>query len=193
LALTADVAAGKLGSGTDVAAGEPGSGAGVTAVGDDLDHIRDLARTARRELRAVVDDLRPADLARDGLTVTLGKHLDMVGRACQVKIMTHLDGLDVLPDETQRALLRITQEAVHNAVRHGRPSRIEVRAGREGAGFTLRIRDDGHGFDPLADTGSGRKMGLVSMRDRAATVGGRLELQSARGHGTEVVVRIAGG
>jgi signal transduction histidine kinase len=180
LALTADVAVDSLGAG------------GPANVRDQLGQIRTLARTARRELRAVVDDLRPADLARDGLAATLAKHLDMVGRAFDVVVATHLHDLDALPDQTQRALLRITQEAVHNAVRHGRPSHIEVRTGRHDGEMTLRIRDDGDGFDPPAATGQGRTMGLVSMRDRAATVGGRFELRSAPGEGTEIVVRIPG-
>ena len=180
LALTADVAVDSLGAG------------GPANMRDQLGQIRTLARTARRELRAVVDDLRPADLARDGLAATLAKHLDMVGRAFDVVVAAHLHDLDALPDQTQGALLRITQEAVHNAVRHGRPSHIEVRTGRHDGEMTLRIRDDGDGFDPPAATGQGRTMGLVSMRDRAATVGGRFELRSAPGEGTEIVVRIPG-
>lgn len=180
LALTADVA-------VDVVAqdGDP------SAVKAELDQIRALARTARRELRAVVDDLRPADLAHDGLTATLGKHLEMVGRAWPVAITAHLDGLEGLPDDTERALLRIAQEAVHNAVRHARPSAVTVQSGRRDGELVLRVRDDGDGFDPPTDTARGRTMGLVSMRERAATVGGRFELHSTRGEGTEVVVRIA--
>lgn len=179
LALTADVAADALAADDTAAAAE------------DLDQIRSLARTARRELRAVVDDLRPPDLARDGLTSTLTKHLDMVGRTWDVDISADLDDLDVLPDATERALLRITQEAVHNAVRHGRPSHIAVRAGREDAQIVLRIDDDGSGFDPPAGGTRGRTMGLASMRDRAAAVGGQFALRSAPGAGTNIVVRIA--
>jgi signal transduction histidine kinase len=181
LALTADVAVDAVGS---------GDGA---ALKNQLDQIRTLARTARRELRALVDDLRPADLARDGLAATLAKHLDMVGRAFDVEIAVHLDDLDALPDQTQSALLRITQEAVHNAVRHGRPSRVEVHTGRNDGEMVLRICDDGVGFDPPAAVGRGRTMGLVSMRDRAVTLGGRFELRSGPGEGTEIVVRIPGG
>jgi signal transduction histidine kinase len=176
LALTADLAADSAGAGDR------------SAVREHLDQIRSLARTARRELRALVDDLRPADLARDGLVETLRKYLDMVARAGDVVVAAQLDDVDDLPDQTQRAVLRITQEAVHNAVRHGRPSHIEVRADRHDSEMVLRIRDDGAGFDRRADTG--RTMGLVSMRDRAVTVGGRFELHSARGEGTEIVVRI---
>jgi signal transduction histidine kinase len=182
LALSADVAADSLASGADGA-----------AVAEELDRIRDLARTARRELRAAVDDLRPADLARDGLTATLAKHLDMVGRTRDVEITSDLQDLDALPDETERALLRIAQEAVHNAVRHGRPEHITVQTARDNGTVALTIRDDGRGFDPRSQTTRGRTMGLASMRDRAAAVGGRFELRSAPGEGTEIVVRIADG
>jgi signal transduction histidine kinase len=177
LALTADVAAGRLGS------DEPVAG--------ELDQIRQLARTARRELRAVVDDLRPPDLAGDGLAVTLTKHLHMVERAWNVTVSADLRDLDALPDEVERALLRITQEAVHNAVRHGAPSHIAVRTGREDGRIVLTICDDGRGFDPRADTTRGRRMGLASMRDRAVALGGHLALRPAHGEGTEIVVRIA--
>ena len=182
LALTADLAAESMAA---------GDGARGRKQRDHLDQVRSLARTARRELRALVDDLRPADLARDGLAATLRKYLDMVGRSGDVVVAAQLDDVDDLPDQTQRAVLRITQEAVHNAVRHGRPSRIDVHAARHDGEMVLRIRDDGEGFDRPADTG--RTMGLVSMRERAVTVGGRFELHSARGEGTEIVVRIPGG
>jgi signal transduction histidine kinase len=178
LALSADVAADHLGQG------------GNAAVRGDLDQIRDLARTARHELRALVDDLRPADLERDGLVATLTKQLDMAQRAWNVAIDTELGDLTELPGTTEHALLRITQEAVHNALRHGSPSKVHVRAGRVRGEIVLRIDDDGVGFDPRASGRQGRTMGLVSMRDRAHGVGGRLELHSAPGEGTHITVRI---
>lgn len=177
LALTADVAADALPADPRAAAGE-------------LDQIRRLARQARQELRGVVEDLRPADLAGDGLAVALRKHLDMVRRAFDTKITAELHGLDNLTDDVELALLRIAQEAVHNAVRHGRPSRIEVLTGRDDARLRLRVHDDGVGFDPVAATTRGRHMGLVSMRDRAAAVGGQFDVRSTSGEGTEVVVTI---
>ena len=175
----------------DVAADHIGSDGHAAAVREDLDQIRDLARTARRELRAVVDDLRPADLARDGLVATLTKHLDMVRRAWDVAVDVRVDDLTGLAGETEHALLRIAQEAVHNAVRHGEPSQVSVEARRTGSEIVLRVDDDGVGFDPPVDTGRGRTMGLVSMRDRAHGVGGRFELRSAPGAGTHITVRIA--
>lgn len=179
LALTADIAADHLGP------------AGDAAVRGDLEQIRHLARTARQELRALVDDLRPADLARDGLIATLTKQLDMAQRAWNVAIDTEIGDLTGLPGTTEHALLRITQEAVHNALRHGSPSKVQVQAGRVGHEIVLRIDDDGTGFDPPASDQRGRTMGLVSMRDRAHGVGGRLELHSAPGRGTHITVRIA--
>lgn len=185
LALTADVAADHLAAG----AARAGDGAN-DALRADLDQIRGLARTARRELRAVVVDLRPADLANDGLVATLTKHLDMVQRAWDVTVDTRFGDLRALPSDIEVALLRIAQEAVHNAVRHGTPSRISVFVGRDGDGVVLQVDDDGAGFDPPSDTGRGRTMGLVSMRDRAGAVGGLFELRSAPGQGTRVIMRV---
>ena len=174
----------------DLAAEHVGTVATPDALRRDLDQIRDLARTARRELRAVVDDLRPADLARDGLIATLAKHLGMVARAWRVEVEARLDDLPELPAERAHALLRIVQEAVHNAVRHGAPERVCVTATREDGDLVVRVADNGRGFDPRVGT-RGRTMGLGSMRERARRAGGRLELRSAPGEGTDVTVRIS--
>lgn len=155
-----------------------------------LDQIRALARTARRELRAVVEDLQPPDLATDGLTVTLRKHLDMVRRSSGLDVSADLQGLDDLPDAVDRALLRIVQEAVHNAVRHADATRVTVSAGRVDGGVVLCVGDDGHGFDPTAVETRGRHLGLASMRDRAAAVGGTLTLDTGSGRGTRIEVRV---
>ncbi len=158
-----------------------------------LDQIRELSRTARRELRAVVGDLQPPDLHRDGLATTLRKHLDMVRRASGVPIAVTLAGLDGLPDEIDRAVLRIVQEAVHNAVRHGAPKRIDVSTVHTAGTVTVRIHDDGDGFDPVAPATGGGHLGLASMRDRAAAVGGRFTISSTVGDGTRIEVVLPDG
>jgi signal transduction histidine kinase len=91
-----------------------------------------------------------------------------------------------LPWYVRNGLVRIAMEAVVNATRHGRAHsiRISLEAGRK---VRLRILDDGDGFDPEV---VGRGFGLVTMRERAESVGGRLSIRSAPGTGTEVEVTV---
>ena len=87
------------------------------------------------------------------------------------------------------ALLRISREAIANAVRHGRARTISVQL-REGESVWLRVTDDGDGFD-LSAPRSSQSFGLTSMRERAESLGGRFEISSTPGAGTtiEVVVQ----
>jgi signal transduction histidine kinase len=86
-------------------------------------------------------------------------------------------------------LFRIAQEAVTNAVRHGRPTRIDINAAYDDSQVALTIADDGCGFDaeavpnPVADS---EHFGLLTMRERAERVGGALRIESAPGSGTTV-------
>jgi signal transduction histidine kinase len=100
--------------------------------------------------------------------------------------------LDLIPDvrlsaARAEALIRIACEAVTNAARHGRVSRVSVELERRGAGVRLRISDKGLGFDVGAPGGG---FGLVSMRERARSVGGELLVSSTPGHGSQVEVAV---
>lgn len=95
---------------------------------------------------------------------------------------THLD------PEPRRQTYLILKEALNNAARHAGATRVAIAATADADALTIRIRDDGRGFvapPPVADHG-GR--GLASMRDRAARMGGRLEIRTSRDSGTTVVV-----
>jgi signal transduction histidine kinase len=81
------------------------------------------------------------------------------------------------------AVYRIVQEALDNAIRHARASRVVIDVVDEGAGVRIAVRDDGRGFDPAAASSG---FGLQRMRERAELFGGSLEIASAAGRGTEV-------
>jgi signal transduction histidine kinase len=86
-------------------------------------------------------------------------------------------------------LFRIAQEAVTNAIRHGRPSRIDINAAYDDSQVALTIADDGCGFDACATPKAApdsEHFGLVTMRERAERVGGALRIESAPGSGTTV-------
>jgi signal transduction histidine kinase len=86
-------------------------------------------------------------------------------------------------------LFRIAQEAVTNAVRHGRPRHIDITVSYDERQVALTIADDGCGFDADAQTGAPRDhdhFGLATMRERAEQVGGGLRIESTPGAGTTV-------
>ena len=101
------------------------------------------------------------------------------------------EGLDdsIDADSDQRhAILRITREAVSNAVRHGHAGRLCLRLSRDGERRRLTVQDDGDGFDALRSTGVRAGYGLISMRDRARGLPGSLEIDSELGRGSTVTL-----
>lgn len=166
----------------DTAASRSAVEAARTGLGD----TRDLLATARRELSAVVDGLRPPRLDRDGLAATLQQRLTLLGRAHGVAVVARLDASPAPPD-VELALLRVAEEALSNAVRHGRPARVELALrNTEGGGLELEVADDGTGFDPSDPMLRATRLGLHTMRSRVAALGGDLSITSEPGAGTRV-------
>ena len=96
------------------------------------------------------------------------KHLDVVGRTHGLEVgLRRRAASGALDPDVEQALFRIAQEAVTNAVRHAAATRVVVRLDRAGEPVTLEVQDDGRGFDPLGRAVSARRLGLVSMRERA--------------------------
>ncbi|GGV04152.1 hypothetical protein GCM10010211_84240 [Streptomyces albospinus] len=160
---------------------------------DELHQVAALAAEAADELRAAVVELRPAALDEDGLVATLRSQVQVLDRAHSAHVTFAAHGLRALPSAQEEAMLRVAQEALHNALRHSGAGRVEVTLNRSGQGALLRIADDGRGFDTRAVRRAGRHLGLVSMRDRAGGVGGRLTVDSEPGKGTAVEMEVPGG
>jgi len=159
----------------------------------ELAEVAKLAAEAADELRAVVVELRPAALEEDGLVATLASQVQVLDRAHTATVTFSADGVRALPAAQEAAVLRVAQEALHNALRHAGADAVEVAlTGTPTRGARLRITDNGRGFDPDSVRRAGRHLGLVSMRDRAAAVGGRLTLESAPGRGTAVEMEVPG-
>ncbi|MFF9122282.1 GAF domain-containing sensor histidine kinase [Streptomyces sp. NPDC014889] len=159
----------------------------------ELQQVAALAAEAVDELRAAVVELRPAALDEDGLVATLRTQIQVLDRAHSARVTFTTRGIRALPAAQEEAMLRVAQEALHNALRHARADHVDVALDRRGGGAVLRITDDGTGFDPKAVRRAGRHLGLVSMRDRASGVGGRLTVESAPGKGTAVEMEVPGG
>jgi signal transduction histidine kinase len=142
------------------------------------------------ELRSLILQLRPPALQQDGLAASLAKHLEVVGRTHGIGTRLDASSVDPIDADTEQALFRIAQEAVTNVVRHAAASEVTVALTRDGDHILLSIADDGAGFDPAHRAISSRRLGLVSMRERAADLGGSLIIESEPGAGTMVRARV---
>ncbi|MEU7400545.1 GAF domain-containing sensor histidine kinase [Streptomyces sp. NPDC044948] len=160
---------------------------------DELHQVATLAAEAADELRAAVVELRPAALEEDGLVATLRTQIQVLDRAHAAHVTFTGHGVKALPAAQEEALLRVAQEALHNALRHSGAEHVEVALHRQGTGAVLRVTDDGGGFDLRTVRSAGRHLGLVSMRDRAGGTGGRLTVRSAPGKGTTIEMEVPGG
>ena len=94
--------------------------------------------------------------------------------------------------EREFAILRIAHEALNNAVRHAGAEHVTVRLSQRPDVVTVEVRDDGVGFDPHSAEVRSRHLGLTSMEERARELGGRLEIRSAPGSGTTVLLLVEG-
>jgi signal transduction histidine kinase len=157
-----------------------------------LERLRDLTHEALDELRSLIMGLRPPELERDGLELTLRKEAEMMARTHGIDIQLQIEpGFSVDGGDCELALLRIAHEALHNAVRHAHAEHVVVRlAERQGAPL-LEVTDDGIGFDPDAPDVRSRHLGLTSMEERAHEASGRLHIRSAPGRGTTVRIELA--
>ncbi|GAT67988.1 diguanylate cyclase [Planomonospora sphaerica] len=160
----------------------------------ELERVERLAGEALAELRAVIVELRPAELDRHGLAETLRKHVRLLDRLHPASFTFRLgdggegEALCGLAPETEAAVLRVAQEALHNAARHAAAEAVTVRLGCEGGRVVLEVRDDGAGFDAAA--ASGRGLGIASMGDRAQALGGSVRVSSEPGGGTLVRMEV---
>jgi len=162
---------------------------------DQLQTVRELARGAMDELRSVIFELRPADVASDGFAETLRKHVDVLRRIYEVDIELELEGawpLSPLAEREvvlEREIFRIVQEAIGNALKHSSAERVSVRLATPDHRVLVAVADDGSGFDPAGPQAQ-RHLGLVSMRERAESIGGDLRIESAPGAGTTVSLEV---
>ncbi|MFG2503449.1 sensor histidine kinase [Streptomyces sp. NPDC048441] len=171
----------------------------VANAGDDdlarehLGRASALARHSLGEARRSVHNLSPTALEHDALPEALEKTVAEWSERTEVRADFTVTGSpEPLHEEIEATLLRIVQEALSNAARHAAATRLGVTLSYMAGEVTLDVRDDGHGFDPLATiqrTGSGG-FGLDGMRARAERVAGSLTVESEPGGGTAVSARV---
>jgi PAS domain S-box-containing protein len=159
----------------------------TSATGDELTAIERDLRAAIERLRNLLFELRPAGLEREGLGAALRTYVDHTARTTgwTGEVDDHLDTDP--PAEVRVLLYRIAQEAVVNARKHASAGHVSIELATAGEGVTMRVSDDGIGFEPdiLASPEPGH-IGLSTIVERAELAGGWARVHSAPGHGTTV-------
>lgn len=152
-----------------------------------------LLENARLEARRAIEALRSRDMDAPDLASAMRALVLRLREALEIRIDLEIAG-DAGPvsSEVESHALRICQEAVTNAVRHGKAERVTVHVAIEAGAVSLRIHDDGSGFD-VSEAAKRGGYGLAGMEERARAVGGRVTIRSAPGEGTDIEARFPRG
>jgi PAS domain S-box-containing protein len=151
-----------------------------------LAQLRDLQREALAEMRALIFELRPGNLEQDGLTRALRTHTAALQGRIGLPIVVESTLEERLPLPIEEVIYRISQEALHNVVKHASARQVRLEIGRIASGVRLRISDDGKGFDPTRVPDG--HLGLAGMRARADKIGARFSVHSVPAEGTTIEV-----
>lgn len=170
---------------------EPGS-----AVQERLRDTYEFTTRLDKELEFLTWELRPAALDDLGLVATLGNFISEWSKNYGIRAEFHSRGIehDRLGYELETNLYRIAQEALNNVYKHAHASRVGVMLERRPDAVVLIVEDNGQGFagdvDRASEDGPDSDLGFIGMRERAALLGGRLELETAPGKGTTLIVQL---
>ncbi len=153
---------------------------------------RRMTQHSLTEARRSIMDLRASALQERDLPEALDHVTREMAAGSGVQLVMSTDEAAAPTDEhRQQQLLRIAQEAVTNALKHARPSRIDLSLAHQNGHTVLTVKDDGAGFSPDGVFTLARgHFGLLGMRERARAIGGELTVQSAPGAGTVVEARV---
>jgi two-component system, chemotaxis family, sensor kinase Cph1 len=160
-----------------------------------VEALEAVARQLDRDVDHLVWELRPTALDDLGLQAVLANYVrnwsDRTGISAELRASGLLD--DRLDSEGETTLYRIAQEALTNVAKHSRARHVEVILERRADHVLLIVEDDGVGFDPDDADSAGQGFGLLGMQERASLVGATLQIESASGKGTTILVRLAVG
>jgi signal transduction histidine kinase len=162
------------------------SSPGSVEAGHRGDELRELITGTLDEVRRLAFDLRPTILDDIGLVAALDRLAESLRARLGLEITTQITGLDDggrLPRETETVVYRVVQEALTNVVRHAGVTRAAVVIDCIDDLVAVAVRDEGRGFEPGGALGS---LGLAGMAERAALIGGSIDIVSAPGAGTTV-------
>ncbi len=162
--------------------------------GGSLSNVRranEMAKFGLAEARRSVHSLRSSAVRDSGLVTALQRLVERSNVAGRLRCDFRSDPIadESLPARIQQELLRIAQEAISNAIRHAKPTVVTVTLRWDTPNLILQIKDNGSGISN-ARLEKSDGVGMGSMRDRAAQIGAKLEIQTTVGHGTSIVVTV---
>ena len=150
-------------------------------LGAKLSHVEDGLLAVLDELREISRGVHPAILTEGGL----GAAVKSLARRSRVPVELDVEAVGRLPQAVEVAAYYVVSEALTNAAKHAGASHVQVELGIENGRVRMAIRDDGvGGADPTRGTG------LLGLRDRVEALGGVIEVESSRGQGTALHVRL---
>jgi signal transduction histidine kinase len=148
-----------------------------------LKDVFDILERMLRQVRDTLSELRPRPLGPDGLTGELRHQADEFARLYSIRVeISRIGTEDMLPPQQREVVYQVVREALTNVRKHSGSSICRVRLHFAAHPFLIEVSDEGRGFVSPHDGG----YGLVGMRERAAGIGGRLEVVSTHGKGTTV-------
>jgi len=159
-----------------------------------LIEVRAQAVKALQGLRATAQGLRPRILDDLGLSAALEWIAEEMEHGQKININVETTGIDrKISSETQILLFRIAQEALNNIRKHAKASNVQITLEGFIDELKMKIKDDGHGFkapERIEGLVSAGRLGLMGMHERARLLNGDLQIKSAPGEGTEIIVRL---
>lgn len=161
--------------------------------GDELGQMRGAVQSAYEDVRQAILSLRTTGQGR-GLMAGLRDFAATVARQSGLVVELEAPEEIQLQPAVEAQVIRVVQEALTNIRKHAHASRAQIRFQREGGATVVSVVDDGRGFDLAGvEAASGMRFGLLTMRERAESIGGTLVIDTAPGKGTTVRLRIPGG
>ncbi len=147
-----------------------------------LEYVISLSEAGLAEMRALIFELRPESLATEGLIAALTKQVIVLRTRYKLTVDAQLCEEPALSLERKHTLYRIAREALHNIVKHAHASTVLLRLNKQDDELILEVRDDGKGFEPTKPFPG--HLGLRSIQERVAHLGGTCSLASAPSQGT---------
>lgn len=162
----------------------------VSRADESLENAKVLLRRIEAENHRIINGLRPPMLNQHGLEATLRWYLDSFCQRHGLTGSLTVQGVQQrFPADVEVAVFRIVQEALNNSLKHARAVNLHIRLDYQPSFLVLAVQDDGCGFDP-DQAQDHLHYGLIGMRERALSIGALLEIRSAPGAGTNLVLHV---
>jgi two-component system sensor histidine kinase DegS len=161
-------------------------------VGAELARLRGALQDGLKDMRRFIFNLRPASLSDAGLIATIKYYTQDYSDQTGLQVEANVPEELVLSSNQELVVFRVIQEALQNIHKHAEASSVLINVQQRPDGpLSVTITDDGKGFDPKrVRQGRTGSSGLVSMRERASTVGGTLKIDSKPGNGTTITLML---